>query len=61
MSCSKWRWTEKCDTHPCPGDCDLCDENTEDEGMDEIDYTTTSDPNNIQAQAMMWEEFDDDL
>ena len=25
MSCSLWRWIEECDTHPCPGDCDLCD------------------------------------
>lgn len=25
MSCSKWRWTEECDSRPCPGDCDLCD------------------------------------
>lgn len=31
MSCSLWRWSEECDRHPCPGDCDLCDENTEDD------------------------------
>ena len=31
MSCSKWRWTEECDSRPCPGDCDLCEENNEDE------------------------------
>lgn len=31
MSCDLWRWTEECDHRPCPGDCDLCEENTEDE------------------------------
>lgn len=31
MSCSLWRWTEECDSRPCPGDCDLCEENNEDE------------------------------
>ena len=31
MSCSLWRWTEECDNRPCCGDCDLCEENTEDE------------------------------
>lgn len=31
MSCSLWRWTEECDHIPCPGDCDLCEENDEDE------------------------------
>lgn len=31
MSCDLWRWTEECDTHPCVGDCELCDYNTEDE------------------------------
>ena len=31
MSCSLYRWTEECDHRPCVGDCDLCDENTEDE------------------------------
>ena len=31
MSCSLWRYTESCDYHPCPGDCDLCEENNEDE------------------------------
>lgn len=31
MSCDLWRWTEECDHRPCPGDCDLCEENDEDE------------------------------
>ena len=31
MSCDKYRWTEECEQRPCPGDCDLCDYNTEDE------------------------------
>ena len=31
MSCSKWRYTEACDFLFCPGDCDLCDYNLEDE------------------------------
>ena len=31
MSCDLWRWTEECDYIPCPGDCDLCDHNEEDE------------------------------
>lgn len=32
MSCSLWRWTEACDNRPCPGDCDLCGyEDEEDE------------------------------
>lgn len=36
MSCSKWRWTESCDYHPCPGDCDLCDyEEGDDEDTDD--------------------------
>ena len=25
MSCSLWRYTEECEGRPCPGDCDLCD------------------------------------
>ena len=25
MSCSKWRWTPRCDGRPCVGDCDFCD------------------------------------
>ena len=25
MSCSLYRWTEKCDGRPCAGDCDFCD------------------------------------
>lgn len=32
MSCSKWRYTESCDYHPCPGDCDLCDYEEGDDG-----------------------------
>ena len=20
----RWRWTEACDSQPCPGDCDFC-------------------------------------
>ena len=24
MSCSKWRWTPACDHEACPGDCDFC-------------------------------------
>lgn len=35
MSCSLWRWTEACDGKPCPGDCDLCDWNMEDEDEDD--------------------------
>jgi hypothetical protein len=31
MSCSLWRWTEECETHFCPGDCDLCELNDEEE------------------------------
>lgn len=31
MSCSKWRWTEECDTQPCPGDCDFCGFHPEEE------------------------------
>ena len=25
MSCSLYRYSEKCDGRPCVGDCDLCD------------------------------------
>lgn len=31
MSCSLWRWTEACDGQPCPGDCDICDYDPEEE------------------------------
>lgn len=31
MSCDLWRWTEECEGRPCPGDCDLCDYESEDE------------------------------
>ena len=34
MSCSLWRYEESCEGRPCPGDCDLCsyegEENEED-------------------------------
>jgi len=29
MSCSKYRWTPDCDGDFCPGDCDLCNKNSE--------------------------------
>lgn len=35
MSCSLWRWSEECDSRPCLGDCDLCEENNEDEDTDD--------------------------
>lgn len=35
MSCSLYRWTEKCEGQPCPGDCDLCNKNS-DEGNEEV-------------------------
>ena len=31
MSVSLYRWTEECDRRECPGDCDMCHENEEDE------------------------------
>lgn len=31
MSCSLWRYTEKCEGQACCGDCDLCDYDPEDE------------------------------
>ena len=31
MSVSLYRWTEACYGQPCPGDCDLCFKNCEDE------------------------------
>lgn len=31
MSVSLYRWTEACEGRECPGDCDLCHENEEDE------------------------------
>lgn len=43
MSCSLWRWTEICDHRPCPGDCDQCgyeeedDEEAAAEGSDELE------------------------
>lgn len=24
MSVARWRYTERCDEHICPGDCDHC-------------------------------------
>lgn len=53
MSVSKWRYTEQCEGRPCPGDCDLCDENNEDED----DWVTITPP----TVDYKWEEFDDDL
>lgn len=35
MSVDLWRWTERCDSIPCAGDCDLCSENEEDEEEEE--------------------------
>ena len=35
MSCSLYRWTEDCEGIPCPGDCDVCDRNMEEEEDDE--------------------------
>lgn len=34
MSCSLWRWTEACEGQPCPGDCDLCSFEAEEEETD---------------------------
>ena len=31
MSVSKWRYTEACEGRPCPGDCDNCSKEDEDE------------------------------
>lgn len=36
MSCSLWRWTERCDCQPCVGDCDLCSYHQEEENEDEL-------------------------
>lgn len=35
MSCSKWRWTEECDSRPCPGDCDYCEEGDDGDNTDD--------------------------
>ena len=35
MSCSLYRWTEDCEGRECPGDCDVCDRNMEEEEDDE--------------------------
>ena len=35
MSVSLYRWTEACDGGFCPGDCDLCSRNEEDEKEEE--------------------------
>lgn len=32
MSVSKWRYTSTCDGQPCPGDCDMCDRETDEFG-----------------------------
>lgn len=31
MSVDLWRWSEECDFRPCPGDCDLCEYEEEEE------------------------------
>lgn len=31
VSVSKWRWQEDCDGYPCPGDCDHCGKEDEDD------------------------------
>lgn len=31
MSVDLYRWAERCDGQPCPGDCDNCNKNDEDE------------------------------
>ena len=31
MSCSLYRWTEACEGQECPGDCDMCERNMEEE------------------------------
>lgn len=31
MSVSLWNWSEVCDSRPCPGDCDNCDYEPEEE------------------------------
>lgn len=31
MSCSLWRWSERCEEKPCPGDCDKCKEEEDDD------------------------------
>lgn len=31
MSVSLYRWNESCDGQPCPGDCDVCPRNREEE------------------------------
>ena len=35
MSCSLWRWTEECDSRPCPGDCDYCEEGDDGDNTDD--------------------------
>lgn len=37
MSADLWRYTEKCDGRPCPGDCDLCSYDPEDDDTITID------------------------
>lgn len=39
MSCSLYRYSEKCDGRPCPGDCDLCDYFPDEEEKDIKDVT----------------------
>ena len=35
MSVSLWRYTERCEGRPCPGDCDVCE--VEDDADDNSD------------------------
>lgn len=35
MSCSLYRWSPDCEFDYCPGDCDLCNKNNEDEEEEE--------------------------
>ena len=38
MSCSLWRWTKDCDGQPCPGDCDVCGKEEEDDCTRDIKF-----------------------
>ena len=40
MSTSLYRWDESCEGVPCPGDCDLCAKDQDDD-VEEIDVTET--------------------
>lgn len=41
MSVSLWRWTPACDGIACPGDCDLCSYEGEDDGEIQRDIHDT--------------------